>query len=46
MIKRLERTLESQLDNEQLQYRQANNTIKEIQEELGKLLHTHPFYRL
>ena len=42
----LEVNLETYLDNEQLQRRQANETIKELQEKLEDLMQTYPVYRI
>ena len=46
VIRTSERNLETELDNKQLQCRQSNATIKELQEELEKLMPKHVFYRL
>ena len=43
---RLEKKLETELDNEWIQCLQANSTLKELQEELEEPTHNHPVYRL
>ena len=46
VIRTSERNLETELDNKQLQCRQSNATIKELQEALVKLTQTHLVYIL